>query len=148
MDKILILYGSESGNSEYCAYDLEKDIKKLGLDVIVLAMDDYEYTRLSAEKFVIVITSTHGDGDAPYNAQKFMSYLKNSKPSLGSVNFGVCALGDRAYPNFAKAGRDFDKILESLGATRVTKRVDCDAYFDLDFSEFKKGVLAYFKTIL
>lgn len=148
MYKILILYGTVSGNSEYCSYDLEKEIRKIKIDVLVKNMNSYEHNKLTNEHLVLIITSTYGDGDPPEDAQDFLEYLNNTRPNLKNVNFAVCALGDTMYPNFAKTGKDFDHIFEKLGATRIIKRTDCDANFQIQFDEFEKNILNYIKAHL
>lgn len=141
--KITILYGTETGNAEACAYNLQADIKKINTEASVQDMGDYDTSQLVNEDFLIVISSTCGDGNLPDNAEDFYDYLRRNRPDLKKVHFAVCGLGDSIYPNFAQAGKDFDKILEELGAFRVMERTDCDVVFDIQFEEFKNRVLQH-----
>lgn len=145
MQNIIILYGTETGNAEYCSYKLEDAIKEQGMVAKVYDMDSYQHKNISTEDLVIIITSTHGDGDPPHNAQDFMDYLSNKRPSLKNVKFAVCGLGDTAYPNFAQAGKDFDILLGKLGGKRVIDRVDCDINYEEKFSEFRNNIMLYIK---
>jgi len=145
MYDIIILYGTETGNAEYCSYKLEDLIKEQNIKVKAYDMDSYQHENISKENLAIIITSTHGEGDPPDNAQGFMDYLSNTKPSLENLKFAVCALGDTAYPDFAQAGKDFDALLAKLGGKRIIDRVDCDVNYDEKFADFKANIMAYIK---
>lgn len=143
---ITILFGSETGNAEYCSYTLEKKLNNLGFKATAYEMDSYDINKLSEDNFLIIITATHGEGEPPDNAQSFFEYLNNNKPNLAGKKFAVCGLGDTMYENFAQAGKDFDKLLENLGAQRIIDRVDCDVMFEDKFEEFKNQIIDYIQN--
>ena len=50
---------------------------------------------------------------------------------MSGVNFAVLALGDTAFELFCESGKEWDKIMEQKGGTRVNDRIDCDTdYYD------------------
>jgi sulfite reductase (NADPH) flavoprotein alpha-component len=51
-------------------------------------------------------------------------------PNLENLRYSVLALGDTSYDLFCQAGIDWDNRLETLGATRLFDRVDCDVDFE------------------
>jgi MioC protein len=56
----------------------------------------------------------------PDNAQALFAALERDRPNLGSVEYGVIALGDRTYAaTFCFGGKRFDTLLQSLGARRL-----------------------------
>jgi len=61
---------------------------------------------------------------------------------LSGLKFSVCALGDTSYDKFCQTGKDFDSRFESLGATRIADRVDCDVDFDDSYDAWASTVLA------
>ena len=48
---------------------------------------------------------------------------------------------DSGYPNFAQAGKDFDKFLEEKGAERILARTELDAVFDEPVEPFIEKLL-------
>lgn len=143
--RITVLVGSETGNATECAEDLVTAIQKKGFDSVAIDMDDYEPEQLPKEQMLLVVTSTYGNGDPPSNAEALHAALQSPELELGSLRFGVCALGDRTYPLFAQCGKDFDRFLEERGAMRVIARVDCDASEDYyeSFDAFQEQCLEW-----
>ena len=131
-EKLTILYGSETGNSEALALKSRKTAQKLGFDAKVLDMADASPAALNGVKNLIAIVATWGEGDPPQRAADFYKALMaDGAPRLEGLRFAVLALGDTAYANFCATGRAIDERLAALGATRVADRAD----LDLDFSK-------------
>ena len=131
-----ILYGTQTGNSEGLAEDLGDAMRAQGINAVVASLDDIEAEALADMDYVLIITSTYGEGEMPDNAELFWEALKSGDmPRLEHVHFSVLALGDTAYDDFCEAGKQFDLRLEQLGAKRLVPRVDCD----VDFEEKAEG---------
>jgi len=127
---VTILYGSRTGNGEAIAKLAEKIAKEEGFTPQLKNMDGYNLRQLKEEKNILLIVSTHGEGEPPFQAKEFYDFLHSKRaPKLEGVKFSVLALGDRSYLKFCQTGIDFDKRLEELGAQRVFDRVDCDIDF-------------------
>ena len=145
---LLILFGSESGNSEYLAVEAEKQAKSLGLSTSVKGMDEIKIGDLSEAKNVIIYCSTWGEGDMPDNAVDLWEAANgDSLPSLEGCNFAVCALGDTSYEFFCQSGKDWDVWFEKQGATRVLDRVDCDVEYEDPAEEFTLKALSIFSSL-
>jgi sulfite reductase (NADPH) flavoprotein alpha-component len=139
---VTILWGSQTGNSEGVAKKFLKALKAGNYEPQVFDMASYDKSRLPAEKNLLIITSTYGDGEPPDNASDFHEYLMgDAVPSLNGVNYSVFALGDSEYPDFCQCGIEFDQRLEAFGAKRIFKRIDCDVDYDEQFTEWKQGVM-------
>lgn len=140
---VTVIYGSQTGNSEGLAKKLFKTLKKGNFAPEVHDMASYDRSRLVAEKNLLIITSTYGDGEPPDSAAELHAWLmSDAAPSLEGVSFSVLALGDTGYPDFCKCGIEFDTRLEALGAKRIYPRVDVDVDPDGPFAEWSKGVLS------
>ena len=145
---LLILFGSESGNSEYLAVEAEKQAKSLGLSCSVKGMSEIIIGDLTDVKNVLVYCSTWGEGDMPDNAVDLWDAANgDSPPSLKGCNFAICALGDTSYEFFCQSGKDWDDWFEKQGATRILDRVDCDVEYEDPAAEFTSKALSIFSSM-
>jgi sulfite reductase (NADPH) flavoprotein alpha-component len=139
---ITILVGSQTGNSEALAEQTHQLAASRGLRTVIKKMGDYKLPQLKAEKNLLVIVSTYGEGDPPDNSREVYEYLFSKRaPALKQAHFSVLGLGDSSYEFFCKIGADFDRRLEELGATRIHPRVDCDVDFESAAEAWMDAVL-------
>jgi sulfite reductase (NADPH) flavoprotein alpha-component len=144
-NELTVLYGSRTGNGESVAKSLKVQAEAKGLKVALKDMNDYQGSRLKDEKNLVVIVSTHGEGEPPIAAEDFYGFVHGKKaPKLEGVKYSVLALGDKSYVHFCKVGKDIDDQLQKLGAERVHERVDCDVDFTTDSGIWIHGVLSKF----
>ncbi|MDR3653277.1 MAG: assimilatory sulfite reductase (NADPH) flavoprotein subunit [Paludibacter sp.] len=127
---LTILYGSRTGNGEGIAKQAQKNAAALGIDAKLKSMETYKNNDLKNETNLLLIVSTHGEGEPPFQAKTFYDFLFSKRaPKLEELNFSVLALGDSSYLKFCQTGIDIDNRLEELGAKRIAKRVECDVNF-------------------
>jgi len=130
--QVTILYASQTGNAQKLAEKFGEQLRQSGLQVTVSSMSDFKTNALKKVQYLLIVASTHGDGEPPDNAITFHSFLHSKRaPKLEHVKYAVLALGDSSYELFCQTGKDFDLQLEKLGAKRLVDRVDCD----LDYAE-------------
>src|SRR5687767_81380 len=72
---LTILFGSQTGTAEGLAKRAAKEAGKRGFTATVLDMAQTDAAKLAAEKNVLVITSTYGDGEPPDNAKALHTAL-------------------------------------------------------------------------
>lgn len=141
--EVTVLFGSQTGNSHGLAKKMSKKLEEQGFQVTLSSMSDFKPNGLKKVQNLLILVSTHGEGDAPDNAISFYEFLHSKRaPQLEELRFSVLALGDTSYEFYCQTGKDFDKRLEELGAKRIISRVDCDVDFDEPAAEWMKNVLA------
>lgn len=140
--EIMILVGSHTGNCQAIAEDFSQKLEQEKFNVSLKPLDEFKPKDLKKVEDLLIITSTHGDGDPPDNAIAFYDFLFSKRaPKLEDVRFSVLSLGDSSYEFFCQTGKDFDKRIEELGAKRIHPRVDCDLDFEEPAEEWTSGVL-------
>lgn len=144
MHPIYVIYGTESFNTEELAERAGEALNGLGLPlpVEVVDMDDFDADLLPDLHTLLVLTSTYGNGDPPTNAEELHAHLMEDAPELPNLRFSVCGLGDSVYTHFAQCGKDFDRRLGELGATRIVDRQDCDVDYEAPFEAWLTKIKA------
>lgn len=138
---VTVLYGSQTGNSEGLAKKTAQHLEEKGFQVTLSSMSDFKPNNLKKINNLLMIVSTHGEGDPPDNALSFHEYVHGRRaPKLDHLSFSVLSLGDSSYEFFCQTGKEFDERFKELGGTRLTGRVDCDLDYDEPFSEWLQGV--------
>lgn len=140
--EVTVLFGSQTGKSQGLAKKMSKKLEELGFQVTLSSMADFKPNNLKKVQNLLVLVSTHGEGDPPDNAISFHEFLHSKRaPKLTDLRFSVLSLGDTSYELFCQTGKDFDKRLEELGGKRLAPRVDCDVDFDEPAAEWMNSVL-------
>ncbi|EFQ27703.1 flavodoxin [Colletotrichum graminicola] len=126
---MLILYGSETGNSQDIAEEIGRDAQRLHFETRVDEMNGAQLSTLLRYTLVVFVISTTGQGDMPRNSSAFWrSLLRKKLPPgcLGAVRFTTFGLGDSMYIKFNWAARKLHKRLEQLGAGEFYPRGEAD----------------------
>ena len=127
---VTVLYGSHSGNCEQLGKRIGDALAARGLACRTLDMLDASKNDLLETQYLLVVVSTHGEGEPPDRARPLYDLLHSRKaPKLDHLKYAVLALGDSSYEKFCETGRRFDAQLEALGAQRFYERTECDVDF-------------------
>ena len=132
--QLKILVGTVTGNALSVAQAIELSCTDLVADIAVLPMDGLGIGVFDEDALFLVCTSTTGAGDVPDNAQALYASLLNEPRYLGSVRYGLIALGDAGAhgATFVEGGLRFDAALQDLGAKRIGEVFTHDASGDED----------------
>ncbi len=140
--EVTILFGSQSGNAKGLAEKAKKTLEGQNFKVTLSSMSDFKPNNLKKLDNLLIIVSTHGEGEPPDNAISFHEFLHGKRaPKLEGLQYSVLALGDSSYEFFCETGKQFDQRLEELGGTRLYPRFDCDVDYDEPAAEWLEGVL-------
>lgn len=119
-ESVTILYGTHTGHSKEIALDLYDRLLTLGFDPKLFGLDDYKKNDLKKEKYLFLIASTHGEGEAPIQAEDFYEFVHGKRaPKLPDTKYAVLALGDKTYKKYCQTGIDFHARFSKLGAKAI-----------------------------
>ncbi len=137
---LLILFGSQSGNTEALANVMADKIKAASFagiaggqawDIRILGMEKFKDIIWEKEKAILLMSSTWGDGDMPDNAIDFWNYMGGTDlPNLTALHFAVLGLGDKNYARYCQAGKEWDKRWADIGAQRLLPLTECDTDYE------------------
>ena len=144
---ITLISASQTGNARRVAEALRDDLLAAKLNVKLVNAGDYKFKQIAAEKLLVVVTSTQGEGEPPEEAVALHKFLFSKKaPKLDGTAFAVFGLGDTSYEFFCQSGKDFDNKLAELGAERLLDRVDADVEYQAAAAEWRARVVEVLKA--
>lgn len=124
--KVVILFGTESGNAEFAAEDMAAAIGDREVEIV--DMTDFDVNNFTADNLYLIICSTHGEGDLPSGAKPLFDSLEDQRPSLSGIEYAIFGLGDSSYEFYSKGSEHIDHKLTELGATRIGEYGRHDAH--------------------
>jgi len=160
MPSIYVLYGSQSGNSKEIILEINSLLEERGISTICSKLNDclsnsqgvFNFAN-NEDNLLIIVCSTHGNGDAPETANHFWRKLKDRKLShnfLSNCKYAVLGLGDTNYDKFCQMGKNIDRRLSELGAETVIELHCADEAVGLEdvVEVFKKKIMEYIDNLL
>jgi sulfite reductase (NADPH) flavoprotein alpha-component len=124
----LIGFASQSGIAEGVAWQTAGVLQQSGAAVSVHPLSALDENRLIRAKRALFVVSTFGDGEPPDNARSFFRRLMSRSRSLGELQYGLLALGDREYRQFCGFGRRLSDWLRSSGAQPCFEHIEMNSH--------------------
>jgi sulfite reductase (NADPH) flavoprotein alpha-component len=132
IDRIVIGYGSESGNARGLVQRLLHLPFLQPFELAVQDLNALMLDTLTPRDRLIIVSSSFGDGDPPANAEYFIERIANA-PTLRNLSYAIFGLGDTAYPTFCGFTKTVDAALLAGNAVPFMNRVDADSDFEAFF---------------
>jgi len=124
---ILILIGTQTGNSEAVAEDVAEALADAGHTSRLVDMADALPEMLEDYARLIAVLCTWSDGTFPDNAVEFYESLVAVAPDLSGLAYGIIGLGDHLYdPYFLTAAYRLADTLDEFGARRALPTFEID----------------------
>ncbi len=111
--QIILLVGSQEGNTWHYARQLHQQLRARGLGVHCASMNKLQ-PRYPQAKHLLVLTSTYGDGQAPDSASEFLSRLQRSELESG-LSTTVLGFGNSRFQHFCGYAREVELALKQRG---------------------------------
>ncbi len=125
MNKIGLFYGSDTGNTEIVAEQIQKEFGKEKLEIFDVA--NAEADDIDAFDILIFGASTQGIGDTQYDFEEFLEKIENK--DLTNKTIAIFGLGDgETYPDtFVDAIGTIYEAVKEKGA-KIIGKVQPDGY--------------------
>jgi sulfite reductase alpha subunit-like flavoprotein len=132
--RVLAIFGSESGTAKAAIKGLATSLGKDGDVQIVDIKEGNSVGALETLKekydFLLIATSSFGEGDPPDNYAGFLAKLlkgaKGAEYPLTGMQHAVLGLGSSCYDTFQNVPRLSDKMLGECGSRRIAQRCELD----------------------
>ncbi|PKQ66152.1 sulfite reductase [NADPH] flavoprotein, alpha-component [Labilibaculum manganireducens] len=148
-ESITILFGTHTGHSKEIAMDLHDRVLALGFDAKIQGLDFYTKNDLKKEKYLFLIVSTHGEGEAPIQAEDLYEYVHGKRaPKLPDTKYAVLALGDKTYKKYCQTGIDFDLAFTKLGAQAILPVQTSDVAYEEVAEQWIEKVTGELKSLV
>ena len=146
---LVVLYGSRSGNARKIAEQTHIYAGYCGLTSVLCDMQSLDYSVFSQIQNILLIVSTHGEGEPPYAAEEFYEWIHSPQaPLMEKCNYSVLALGDSSYKHYCKTGVEIDHRLDQLSGKRLKEVETCDLDFTTTAMEWIERVVSKFEKLL
>ncbi|MBQ7806090.1 flavodoxin domain-containing protein [Rhodococcus sp. (in: high G+C Gram-positive bacteria)] len=127
MNRVHILFSTESGNAEMAADDIAAAFESGGYETVIADVSVTSVEALADMSFAVVVTSTYGEGELPGTAGPFHEKLLAERPDLSHLRFGAFGLGDSVYETFNNAVDILCAAFTEMGAQQIGETAKHDA---------------------
>lgn len=110
-----LFVGSASGSTFKFAEQLQQALFDVGKQAYIAPLNEF---RIVEGQEIVILTSTHGDGEAPDNAKDFLDRIRKTPPKQ-QFKYSIVGFGSYAYPKFCQFAIDVEEALSHLPAAQA-----------------------------
>jgi len=135
MGNVLMIYASQTGNTEMITDIISDNLEELGHQVEIKSFDfdDIDVDTLTDYDAILVGTYTWDDGELPYEVEFFYEDLEDT--DITGLLFGVYGSADSFYDTFGLAIDLVADRATNLGANVIEERLKIDLMPDAEDEE-------------
>lgn len=127
MAKVGIFVGTMYGNALLVAEEAKAILHDSGHQAVVFESPRLADWQCYVQHYVLVVTSSTGDGNLPDNIVPLFQALKDQLGYQPDLRYGLIALGNSDYDHYCGGGLEFDALLQEQSATRIGDVLQVDA---------------------
>lgn len=107
--EIILLFGSEMGSTFQFINAVYQQLIKQKKKVFLSELN--KFNSYKNAKYIIVFTSTYGNGEAPENAKKSLNLIKKFVQK-NKIYYSVVGFGSKDYPNFCQFAKEIQEVFQ------------------------------------
>lgn len=108
--RIILLVGSENGGTFKFADAIYSQLIKHGEKAFVTDLNNF--VSFPRAEHLIIMTSTYGQGDAPFNAKRLAGKMSEVIQTQ-NIQYSIVGFGSRSYTHFCKFAYDVETLLQT-----------------------------------
>lgn len=143
--KILVTYGTLSGNTQVVAESIAQYLSSKGQEVDLKNQDEIEPDYLLSYPFVFIGGSTWDEGNSNPSTTAFLEKINTSTLNYSTIKFGIFGLGESNYAHFCTVTDHISDAVKSKGGNIVGEAFKIDGYPD---DNVLSNVHAWVDTVL
>lgn len=123
---LLVTYASQTGTARRIAELSACAFAAAGKSVRLIPLSKLQQSDLLSARRILVIASTHGEGQPPDTARAFARRMMRRPLSRSPFEYAVFALGDREYSDFCRFGHQVEAWLAASGGRSLGAIIEMD----------------------
>lgn len=147
MAKIGIFVGTVYGNALLVAEEAKMILEESGHKAVVFETPEIGEWKNYIPHYVLVVTSSTGQGDLPHNIVPLFQALKDG-PHQPELRYGLIALGNSDFEHYCAGGKQFDDLLQEQGARRIGEMLLVDASETAEPETLSNPWVTHWSTLL
>ncbi len=138
MSKVIVIYGSTTGNTEEMAKSVEQALSVSGYDVVLKNVTEADPAELKGYDYILLGSSTWGDGELQDDFIDFEENMRNV--DLTGKKSAVFGCGESSWPMFCEAVNILENRLKKCGAELVMEGFKIDGDIMPELAKLSKWV--------
>lgn len=137
MSKILVAFGSLTGNTQMVAERISDYFKSQGYVVTIQNIGELNPNDLLSYEILLLGTSTWDDGQPQVDAQGFIDQCAQNPVDLNSTRYATFGCGDSSYTTFCSAVDMLSDFLKNANSKQLSSSLKIDG-----FPEMPENIIA------